>query len=99
MNIVVTEEPSKIIVVNESSPKVITINKGEAGEGIPSGGLLGQVLIKKSNNDYDTEWTNNGNGDLLASNNLSDVANVDTARHNLGAINNSESIVNALIFG
>jgi len=99
MNIVVTEETSKIIVVQEASPRVIVINKGEAGEGVPSGGLTGQVLVKASNANYDTQWTNNGNGDLLAINNLSDVANVDTARNNLGAINNSESIVNALIFG
>lgn len=31
--------------------------KGEPGEGIPTGGTSGQVLTKKSDADYDTEWT------------------------------------------
>lgn len=34
-------------------------DKGDAGEavnGIPSGGVTGQVLAKKSNSDYDAEW-------------------------------------------
>lgn len=31
--------------------------KGDTGEGVPSGGTTGQVLKKKSNNDYDTEWS------------------------------------------
>ena len=30
--------------------------KGANGEGVVAGGTTGQVLIKKSNNDYDTEW-------------------------------------------
>ena len=31
--------------------------KGDPGEGIPSGGTSGQVLTKKSDTDYDAEWT------------------------------------------
>ena len=31
---------------------------GEDGVGVPSGGTTGQMLVKKSNTDYDTEWTN-----------------------------------------
>lgn len=31
--------------------------KGDPGEGIPTGGASGQVLTKKSDADYDTEWT------------------------------------------
>ncbi len=31
--------------------------KGDPGEGIPTGGTSGQVLIKKSDANYDTEWT------------------------------------------
>lgn len=99
MNIVVVEQVSKVVVVNEVQPKIITVNRGLTGEGVPSGGIAGQVLAKLSSSDYDTHWTSSGNGDLLASNNLSDVANVDEARNNLGAINNQESILNALIFG
>lgn len=32
--------------------------QGEPGEGVPSGGATGQVLKKRSNADYDTEWAN-----------------------------------------
>ena len=46
------------------------IPKGEQGEnaesqnGIPSGGTAGQVLAKKTNTDYDVEWTAVEGGDL-----------------------------------
>lgn len=33
--------------------------KGTDGEGVPTGGLTGQVLAKHSNNDFDTEWVEN----------------------------------------
>jgi len=99
MNLVVSQNISKIIVVNEESPRIVTVNKGLSGQGVPTGGASGQILTKVSNADYDTQWTSNGNGDLLASNNLSDVANIETSRNNLGAISISESIINALIFG
>ena len=32
--------------------------KGDTGEGVPSGGTTGQVLSKKSATDYDTRWVN-----------------------------------------
>ena len=32
--------------------------KGEPGEGVPTGGTTGQILQKKSNDDFDTEWIN-----------------------------------------
>jgi hypothetical protein len=42
--------------------------QGDAGEGVPEGGTAGQVLVKKSNTDYDTEWdTPAGGGDMLKS--------------------------------
>lgn len=31
--------------------------RGMAGKGVASGGTTGQMLVKKSNDDYDTEWT------------------------------------------
>ena len=30
--------------------------KGDKGDGIPSGGIAGQFLKKKSNTDYEYEW-------------------------------------------
>lgn len=35
---------------------------GATGAGIASGGTTGQVLAKKSNSDYDTEWVNQSGG-------------------------------------
>lgn len=32
-------------------------DKGDAGDGVPAGGRTGQVLKKKSDGDYDTEWS------------------------------------------
>lgn len=68
MNVVVTEQVSKIIVINKGL-------KGDKGD------------------------NGTGSGDMLSANNLSDVANVDTARNNIKAISNNESIINSLIFG
>ena len=34
-----------------------TNNSGTQGGGIPTGGTTGQILTKKSNTDYDTEWS------------------------------------------
>lgn len=39
-----------------------TVTNGE-GVGVPEGGTTGQVLVKKSNTDYDTEWANAGAGE------------------------------------
>ena len=41
--------------------------KGDSGEGVPIGGTTGQVLKKKSNNDYDTEWADESGGSGLPS--------------------------------
>lgn len=41
-------------------------SKGDTGAGVPSGGTTGQFLRKKSNTNYDTEWTNGGGGGLPA---------------------------------
>lgn len=35
---------------------------GEDGQGVPIGGVAGQVLAKKSGTDYDTEWVDQGGG-------------------------------------
>ena len=37
-------------------------DKGNTGAGVVTGGLTGQVLAKKSNADYDTEWVTGGGG-------------------------------------
>lgn len=47
---------------NIKGPKGEPGAKGDTGEGVPSGGTTGQVLKKKSNTDYDTEWVNESGG-------------------------------------
>lgn len=37
-------------------------DKGDPGVGVPTGGTTGQVLAKKSNTDYDTEWVDQTGG-------------------------------------
>lgn len=39
---------------------------GPAGEGVPEGGTEGQVLKKKSDTDYDTEWADESGGSAAA---------------------------------
>lgn len=36
--------------------KTIQGEKGKDGISVPKGGLTGQILVKKSENDYDAEW-------------------------------------------
>lgn len=38
------------------------INNAEDGVGVPSGGATNQVLVKKSDDDFDTEWADAGGG-------------------------------------
>ncbi len=55
---------------------------GEDGEGVPVGGTTGQVLVKSSNSDFDTEWDDvEGVGSPVAS----DVTS--TPSGNLAAVN------------
>lgn len=44
------------------------VTNGADGVGVPEGGTTGQVLAKKSNSDYDTEWVNGGGGDVSSVN-------------------------------
>lgn len=49
----------KAIVSDSIDLNTLKGDKGDKGEGIPTGGTTGQVLSKKSNVNYDYEWTNN----------------------------------------
>ena len=49
------------------------------GEGIPAGGTTGQVLVKQSNGNYDTAWTDAGNGVLFVQYGISTYADIAAA--------------------
>ena len=48
--------------VNAQGPAGQDGQNGQDGIGVPAGGTTGQILAKKSNTDYDTEWVNNTGG-------------------------------------
>ena len=47
--------------------------QGPAGPGVTTGGTTGQVLAKKSNANYDTEWINNSGGGSTVSVNVGET--------------------------
>jgi mannose-6-phosphate isomerase-like protein (cupin superfamily) len=47
--------------------------QGPAGPGVAAGGTTGQVLAKKSNTNYDTEWINNSGGGSTVSVNVGET--------------------------
>jgi len=57
------EEPIKELV-EKTTPKVAASLqlRGPSGKGVPKGGTADQVLVKLSNGDYDTGWTDAGGG-------------------------------------
>lgn len=65
-NILLTIEEVSEIAVTLSQPEEIAVtlsqSQGEPGRGIPEGGNIGQVLSKKSIDDYDSEWVDNSGG-------------------------------------
>ena len=44
------------ITLTDGTTYTFTVTNGEKGGGIPSGGIAGQFLKKKSNTDYDSVW-------------------------------------------
>jgi hypothetical protein len=50
---------------------------GADGIGVPAGGTTGQILAKKSNTDYDTEWEDGSSSSSTKSILLADKYNVD----------------------
>lgn len=47
-----------LTVTNRQGVSQTVDTKGDTGAGVAQGGSTGQVLVKKSNTDYDTEWQN-----------------------------------------
>lgn len=43
-------------ILSGGTIKTIQGERGKDGISVPKGGQIGQILVKKSENDYDTEW-------------------------------------------
>lgn len=56
LNLGVVQEP------NISLSLALVGAQGIAGPGVVGGGVAGEILIKKTNTNYDTEWVNNIDG-------------------------------------
>lgn len=52
-------------VVAEKGIQGETGDQGPEGQGLPEGGETGQVLVKTSNDDFDTEWINQSSGGTI----------------------------------
>lgn len=63
--------------------------QGEPGEGVPTGGVTGQILKKRSNADYDTEW-----GSLTASD-VGALPNTTAIPSKVSDLTNDSGFVNA----
>lgn len=58
--ITVTPELVTVTVVPEEQTIVVGDGpQGPAGPGVPAGGLEGQILVKSTDTDYDTQWIDN----------------------------------------
>jgi len=68
--------------------------KGDAGVGTPSGGTTGQVLVKKSNTDYDFEWQNQQSALVQSVNGQTGVVVLDA--DDVGALDTSD-ITNTVV--
>lgn len=65
-------EVVKPIFLDETGQDILTAlqqiasrTAGFAGPGVPAGGSAGQILVKKSGTNYDTEWANGGTSDVF----------------------------------
>lgn len=61
-------QPTFIVQRVDSTIQIITSGRrGLPGQGIIPGGLTGEVLAKRSDADFDMEWSSAGAGDMLSS--------------------------------
>ena len=61
---------------NDGTTSTFTVTngaKGDKGDGIPSGGIAGQVLKKKSNTDYEYEWADITPTSIISNNEIDDI--------------------------
>lgn len=60
IDVVVTKKHINVTIVKRHSIQVIIHRTGSAGQGIPTGGLTGQILKKIDDTNFNTEWSDGG---------------------------------------
>lgn len=82
--VVVSSRPSYRVYLNHSTSQGAP---GPAGQGMPTGGTVGQVLTKDSATDYDTSWQDPGSSAVTSVNAQTGVVVLDTDDIGEGATN------------
>lgn len=85
---IVTVEPitggNRVTITDEEGDNTFDVmngqqgEQGEPGEGVPTGGVTGQVLKKRSNTNYDTYWANES-GTVLSVNGKTGAVELDAS--------------------
>ena len=77
---------TKPIILDETGQAMVTAlqtiashSAGLVGQGVPSGGTTGQILAKKSNTDYDTEWVAKDSGIFWVTYNVTTYSQIKAA--------------------
>ena len=64
------------ITLTDGTTSTFTVTngaKGDKGDSIPSGGIAGQFLKKKSNTDYEYEWANITPASVISNTEIDDI--------------------------
>ena len=64
------------ITLTDGTTSTFTVTngaKGDKGDSIPSGGIAGQFLKKKSNTDYEYEWANIAPTSVISNTEIDDI--------------------------
>lgn len=72
-----TTDTKRLYIGDGVSAGGVPVGTGEPGKGVPAGGTTGQVLAKKSNVAYDTEWVDQEAGGVESVNNQTGVVVLD----------------------
>lgn len=95
-------DTATISITDKNGTTTATVTDGSPGPGVPAGGTTGQMLVKKSDSDYDGEWANQPsvpvqdvqvNGTSIL--NAQGVANVPVATQVSGEIQSSIGLLYA----
>ena len=79
----VIEDKTTLEVIEEIVDIVETSVQGPVGPGVPIGGQTNQILIKKSDSDYDLVWVENPEDTIQKKYDINNDGIIDEAEHSL----------------